>query len=325
MRVIAGDIGGTHTRLALCEVDGGVHILHRERYLNANAAGLADHLQAFLDHLPAPEAACFAVAGPTDGRHVQLTNLPWAIDAGLLQSRFKIPRVRLVNDFLAVSHGIAAVDAQHFAVLQSGQARAHSPRVVLGAGTGLGVSVCAWNGRRYLPLPSEGGHIGFAPMDEAQVRLLEFLRAEYRRASVERILSGPGIVALYRFCLREAGSVHDPETLLHAELPAAAITQAALKQDEPQAVEAMHLFCRIYGQTAGDLALLAQALGGVYIAGGIAPKILPLLKHPEFLEGFHAKGRFAEWSRKVPVSVVLDEDVGLKGAALAAIDSEGDA
>jgi len=319
MRVLAGDIGGTHTRLALCELDDGVHILHRARYLNADAAGLADHLQTFLGHLPAPQAACFAVAGPTDGRQVQLTNLPWAIDADALQDRFRIPRVRLVNDFLAVGHGIDAVDAQHLAVLQAGHPVNEAPRIVLGAGTGLGVSLCVWNGRRHIPLPSEGGHIGFAPMDSEQDRLLAFLRAEYKRASVERILSGPGIVALYRFRLREAGrNPLDPATLLHDKLPAAAITRAALDQREPQAVETMRLFCRIYGQTAGDLALLGQALGGVYIAGGIAPKILPLLKHAEFLEGFHAKGRFAEWTRNVPVSVVLDEDVGLKGAALAA-------
>lgn len=318
MRVLSGDIGGTHTRLALCELDGGVHILHRERYLNANAAGLADHLQAFLGHLPAPEAACFAVAGPTDGRHVQLTNLPWAIDADALQGQFKIPRVRLVNDFLAVGHGIDAVDAQHLAVLQAGHTHEHAPRVVLGAGTGLGVSLCVWNGQRHEPLPSEGGHIGFAPMDDEQIKLLDFLRAEYKRASVERILSGPGIVALYRFRLKQSGRPQNDNPLLHDKLPAAAITDAALANSEPQAAEALRLFCRIYGQVAGDLALLGQALGGVYIAGGIAPKILPLLKHAEFMEGFHAKGRFAEWTRGVPVSVVLDEDVGLKGAALAA-------
>lgn len=319
MRVLSGDIGGTHTRLALCEVDpSGVHLLHRERYLNAEAHGLEDHLHAFLTHLPAPEAACLAVAGPTDGRHAQLTNLAWAIDAARLQTRFNLPRVSLINDFLAVGHGIDSIDAPHLAVLQQGEPRPHAPRVVLGAGTGLGVSLCIWNGQRHIPLPSEGGHIGFAPMNDEQIALLQFLRAEYKRASVERILSGPGIVALYRFCLKQSGRAHDPDSLLHDKLPAAAITQAALKQNEPQAAEAMRLFCRIYGQTAGDLALLGQALGGVYIAGGIAPKILPLLKHPEFIEGFHAKGRFAEWTRKVPVNVVLDEDVGLKGAALAA-------
>ncbi len=318
MRVIAGDIGGTNTRLAFCEVAGDtVHLLHRERYLNAEATGLEDHLQAFLAHLPAPEAACFAVAGPTGGRHVHLTNLTWEIDADRIAARFKLPQVRLINDFLAVGYGLDAVDEHHRAALQSGHPLPHAPRAILGAGTGLGVSLCVWSGRRHVPLASEGGHIGFAPMDDEQARLLGFLRAEYRRASLDRILSGPGIVALYRFRLSETGRAHAPDSLLHDKLPAAAITQAALAQSEAQAVEAMRLFCRIYGQAAGDLALLAQALGGVYIAGGIAPKILPLLKHPEFLEGFHSKGRFAEWTRNVPVSVVLDEDVGLKGAALA--------
>ena len=317
MRVIAGDIGGTNTRLAFCEVDGNtVHLLHRERYLNAAATGLEAHLQAFLAHLPAPEAACFAVAGPTDGRHAHLTNLAWTIDAERIAARLKLPHVKLVNDFLAVGHGLDAVDDQHRAVLQSGHLIEEAARAVLGAGTGLGVSICVWNGRRHVPLPSEGGHIGFAPMDDEQIRLLNFLRAEYKRASAERILSGPGIVALYRFRLHESGREHEPDSLLHDTLPAAAIAQAALNQSEAQAVEAMRLFCRIYGQTAGDLALLAQARGGIYLAGGIAPKILPLLKHPEFMDGFHNKGRFAEWTRNVPVGVVLDEDVGLKGAAL---------
>ena len=318
MRVIAGDIGGTNTRLALCEVEGNnVRMLHRAHYLNANATGLEDHLHAFLANLPAPEAACFAVAGPTDGRRVKLTNLGWGIDAEHIAARFKLSQTKLINDFIAVGYGIDGLDEQHLTTLQAGHPQPHAPRAILGAGTGLGVTIATWDGHRHVPIDSEGGHTSFAPFDDEQIALLNFLRAEYKRVSLDRILSGRGIVALYQFRLKESGQPKDDE-LLGDKLPAAAITQAALSQSNEQAVEAMRLFCRIYGQTAGDLALLAQAMGGVYVAGGIAPKILALLKQAEFLEGFHAKGRFAEWTRNVLVSVVLDEDVGLKGAALAA-------
>lgn len=319
MRILAGDIGGTNTRLAFCEVEGNaVHLLHRAHYLNANATGLQDHLQAFLAHLPPLEAACFAVAGPTDGRLVKLTNLGWTIDADRVAAQLKLPQTKLINDFIAVGYGIDGLGEQHLSTLQAGHPLPHAPRAVLGAGTGLGVTIAAWDGQRHVPIASEGGHTGFAPLDDEQIALLNHLRAEYKRVSLDRILSGRGIVALYQFRLHESGQPKDSDELLNDKLPAAAITQAALNQSNEQAVEAMRLFCRIYGQTAGDLALLAQAMAGVYIAGGIAPKILALLKQPEFLEGFHSKGRFAEWTRNVPVSVVLDEDVGLKGAALVA-------
>jgi len=317
--VLAGDIGGTHTRLTLAETEGAtVRLLHTGRYLNARAQGLEEHLSDFLAHLPRPGSACFAVAGPTDGRHVRLTNLPWAIDAGSIESAFHVPRARLINDFQAVGYGIAALDDAHLAVLQPGHPEPQAARAVLGAGTGLGVTFCIHEAGGYRPLPSEGGHIGFAPADPEQDALLRFLREKYRRASVERILSGSGIVDLYRFGLHQTGQPGEEHPLLGGPLPAAAVTGAALDASDPTAVRAMALFCRIYGQTAGDLALLAQATGGVYLAGGIAPKILALLMQRHFLEGFLAKGRFSDWMRRVPVKVVLDEDVGLKGAALAA-------
>jgi glucokinase len=313
MKVLCGDIGGTHSRLALARAEGRQVALDRvARYRNAEFPELAAILADFLGAGAADLACCLAVAGPTDGRRVRLTNLDWALDARTLADRFGFARCRLVNDFAAVGWGLAALGQQDLACLQPGAPQAGAPRVALGAGTGLGVSLVAWHGDHYQPLPSEGGHVGFAPASPAQDRLLGFLRDRYGRASVERILSGPGLEDLYRFARLERG-------LPPRDLAAQAVSQAGLADSDPAARAALDLFVAVYGQTAGDLALAARAQGGVYLAGGIAPKLLAALVDGAFLAGFQAKGRFSEWMRQVPVHVVLDPDVGLKGAALAAL------
>lgn len=315
MRTLVGDIGGTHSRLALARLDGAhVKIERAERVLNAGRTGIQGLLADFLAHAGEVDAACLAVAGPTDGRSAAFTNLPWRIEASALSARFSMP-FRLVNDFAAVGWGLNALDATDLAILQEGSALPAAPRVALGAGTGLGVSLCVADDGLHRPLDSEGGHIGFAPTDAEQDRLLAFLRAEHGRVSVERLLSGPGLVGLYRFCLDEAGR---RESGLDAPDAAAAISAAGLAERDAEAVRALRLFARIYGQVAGDLALLARARGGVFLAGGIAPQLLTLLSNGVFLAGFRDKGRFSEWMESVPVKVILDPDVGLKGAALAA-------
>lgn len=317
MRVLSGDIGGTHCRLALARLDGGRVELERvARYRNQEHAGLDAILADFLAAGPAPEACCLAVAGPTDGRRVAFTNLDWRVDAQVLARRFGFSRAALVNDFAAVGWGLDCLAPEQLGVLQAAEAMPGAPRVALGAGTGLGVSLCAWMGDHYRPLPSEGGHIGFAPVDAEQDRLLAFLRGRHGRVSVERILSGPGIVDLYRFRLTEAGLADSP--LLAVPDPAPGISAAGLDGGEVHAAAALRLFARILGQTAGDLALAARAGGGIYLAGGIAPRVLAALRAGPFLAGFRAKGRFSGWMESVPVAVVLDPDVGLKGAAVAA-------
>jgi glucokinase len=286
-----------------------------ERVLNAGRSGVDALLAAFLAQYGPVDAACLAVAGPTDGRTAQFTNLPWRIDAASLTERFGLP-FRLVNDFAAVGWGLNALQNADVATLQAGIPLASAPRVALGAGTGLGVSLCVAEGELHRPLDSEGGHIGFAPSDAEQDRLLAYLREEHGRVSVERLLSGPGLVSLYRFCLHEAGR---RETGLLADAQAArAISQAGLAASDAEATHALRLFARIYGQVAGDLALLARAEAGVFLAGGIAPQLLAVLQEGEFIAGFRAKGRFSDWMERVPVRVILDPDVGLKGAALAA-------
>lgn len=316
MNILCGDIGGTHCRLALARVAGAHVSLERvARYRNADFPDLLAILADFLGHHGHGLACCLAVAGPTDGRQVRFTNLDWTVDAEALAARFGFSRARLVNDFAAVGWGLAALGGQDLASLQPGSALAGAPRVALGAGTGLGVSLVAWHGDHFRPLPSEGGHIGFAPTHPEQDRLLVFLRGLYGRASVERILSGPGLEDLYRFCRQDRG-------LAPRDLPAQAVSQAGLAGTDPAARAALDLFVAIYGQTAGDLALAARAQGGVYLAGGIAPKLLPALQDGAFLAAFRAKGRFADWMHQVPVHVVLDPDLGLKGAALAALSAD---
>ena len=317
MRVLSGDIGGTHCRLALARLESERVELERVvRYRNQEYAGLDAILTDFLAAGPLPEACCLAVAGPTDGRRVAFTNLDWHVDAQVLARRFGFSRAALVNDFAAVGWGLDCLGPEQLAVLQAADAMPGAPRVALGAGTGLGVSLCAWMGDHYRPLPSEGGHIGFAPVDAEQDSLLAFLRGRHGRVSVERILSGPGIVDLYRFRLAQAGLADSP--LLAVPDPAPGISAAGLDGGEVHAEAALRLFAAILGQTAGDLALAARAGGGVYLAGGIAPQVLVALRAGPFLAGFRAKGRFSGWMDSVPVGVVLDPYVGLKGAAVAA-------
>lgn len=314
MIVLAGDIGGTNTRLTLADVAiNRVRVQVVERFRNDSAGSLIELLFAFLDGKRKPQAICLGVAGPTDGKRVQLTNLDWRIASDEIAAQTGIAKVRLVNDFAAVGHGLSALQAGGYTTLQAGDPQASRPRLAVGAGTGLGVVQCVWMGELYRPLASEGGHIGFAPMNERQERLLHFLQAEHGRVSVERILSGAGIEALYRFCWGEA-DLPGPAPVRGA----AEVSEAALAHSDGAAVAALTLFSRILGQTAGDLALVSQASGGLYLAGGIAPKILPYLTQADFLEGFRDKGRFSQWMESVPVHVVLDEDVGIKGAALAA-------
>ena len=317
MKVLSGDIGGTNCRLAIAKVTGRRVELERvARYRNEQFPDLESILADFLGADASSDSCCLAVAGPTDGRTVSFTNLDWSVEADTLAARFGFTRARLVNDFAAVGWGLNGLGADDLAPLQIGEAASEAPRVALGAGTGLGVSLCPWRGDHYHPLPSEGGHIGFAPANAEQDRLLEFLRARYGRASVERILSGPGLVDLYRFLRADAGLTDTP--LLNAAKPAEAISESGLEGRDTSAAQALRLFARIYGQTAGDLALAVRATGGVFLAGGIAPKLLPILESGVFLEGFHAKGRFSDWMRGVPISVITDPDIGLKGAALAA-------
>jgi glucokinase len=333
MPVLVGDLGGTHTRLALAHCESNtytagnpsapIELTHSTRYLNSEHDNLHEILARYLTEPPLTEqhvsgalSCCLAVAGPTDGRSVQFTNLNWRIETTDLMHAFSFSACQLVNDFTAVGWGLNTLEKNALHPLQTGQALGGGARVALGAGTGLGVSLCAWRDDHYQPLASEGGHVSFAPCTAEQDRLLAFMRTHYQRVSIERLLSGPGLIDLFRFCLKEQAVSHS--ALLTNPHPAQAISQAGLEKSDPIARHCLHLFAEIYGQTAGDWALATQARGGIFLAGGIAPKLLPILQSASFLAAFNAKGRYSDWMHSVPVNVILDPDIGLKGAAYAA-------
>lgn len=302
MRILGGDIGGTKTLLRLVEDEQD---LYEARFESAKWLGFQPLLKEFFRVAPtgpAPESACFAVAGPVkDGRSV-LTNLPWKdLNAEEISKHFGIPKVSLINDFHAVGIGISVLPQEDFACLQVGRRKPRAPQVVLGAGTGLGQGILIWEGGTYRPLETEGGHVDFAPVDEEQIQLFRFLKKQHDRISVERILSGSGLEKIYQcFC----GTV----------LSAANISAGALSGENSCAVHTLRLFAKIYGQQAGNLALTSLARGGVYLAGGIAPRILPFLQENNFLEAFCAKGRMSRLMIDIPVQVVLNPKVGIVGA-----------
>lgn len=330
MRVLAGDIGGTNVRLQIAEIgDAGIRSAAMTRFDSARYETFAQLLREFLvmPEVAAagmPDAVCLAVAGPigqtSSGQVVKVTNLPWALEHAALRRDFGFVRLRLINDFQAVGYGIEALNPDDLVVLQRGALETHGVRAVLGAGTGLGQAILVWQQKHYEAYPTEGGHVDFAPTDDEQVELWRYLKARHGRVSCERIVSGAGLVDIYAF-LRERGGAAETPRLAgenrHGD-PAAAITRAALASMDPLASQALDLLVRVYGAQAGNLALSVLAHGGIYIAGGIAPKIIDKLRDGGFMRAFHAKGRMSSLLQSVPVSVVMNENVGLLGATLAA-------
>ncbi len=323
MNLLCADIGGTKTLLAIATADG--RLLRQQRYHNAGFTGFDSLLDAFLadgDDAP-PAAACLAVAGPlsADARSARLTNLGWHITADALAARLGGAPTALINDFAAVGLGIERVDAGELVPLQAGETRAGAPRVVLGAGTGLGVGWLVHDGTRYRAFASEGGHVDFAPNGVVQRELLAWLEDHHRgHVSVERIVSGPGLVDLFRFCCERASAAAELDRALAAPDPAAWITARAGEAASAPAVQALDLFLSIYGAVAGNLALNLLPQGGLYLAGGIAPKLIGLLRDGPFLAAFNDKGRMSALTASIPVSVIMDPSVGLLGAVVFAQD-----
>lgn len=326
MRVLAGDIGGTKVLLQLAELEGGIYrLIAEQRYASGAYDGLLPIVREFLHFAgmvppSVPHAACFGIAGPIvqtpEGQAARVTNLPWVVESARLARELNIPRVRLINDFQAVGYGIEALTPQDFVILQNGDPQPGEPRAVLGAGTGLGQGLLVWQGGHYECVATEGGHVDFAATEELQMELLRYLKERYGRVSYERILSGPGLINLYSFfVVRGERSGAD---LLQTPDPAAAISEAASRGDDAAARAALQLFAKIYGAQAGNVALSYLAGGGIYIAGGIAPKILPALQDGSFIRAFVDKGRMSPLLASFPVYVVTNTRVGLLGAALVA-------
>lgn len=317
--ILAGDIGGTNTRLAAFALAAGRLVQRAEHvYPSPRYASLDDVVADFVTTTGVrPEVACFGLAGPVRGGRCVTTNLPWVVETDRLRTTLAITGVWLINDLEANAYGIAELGASDLVTLQAGEPGATGNAAIIAAGTGLGEAGLFWDGSRHLPFATEGGHADFAPADELEDELLRSLRQEFGRVSWERVVSGPGLAAIYRF-LRDRTT--GPELAwLAAEMassdPAAVISHAALEERSALAVAALDLFVSLYGAEAGNLALKVMSTGGMYLGGGIAPKILPRLGAGGFLRAFTAKGRMRALLEAMPVHVITNDRTALLGAA----------
>ncbi len=353
--ILAGDIGGTKTNLALYDwPTERVEPVRLETFHSADYKSLEEILEEFftppkpptlLDEMDAeksdseesekdalPEepikltAACFGTAGPVIENHSQTTNLPWMVDGAAIAKRFDIPRVQLLNDLEATAYGILLLRPDELEVLNPGNPpKKRQALALIAAGTGLGEAILFWDGKSYRPMPSEGGHTDFAPNNDYEIELLRYLRSQFLHVSYERILSGPGLNAIYEY-VRDTKK-NEPTWLaekIKAGDPAAEIAEAGLKGQADIAKQALDLFASIYGAEAGNLALKALSLDGVYVAGGMAPKLIKKLQDGTFMKAFINKGRYRRLLGNMPVKVVMNQQTALLGAAsVAAALSQG--
>ena len=319
MRVLGGDVGGTGTRLALFEVSGEeIRTLETGDFSSRDYPDLYAIVEKFLGSRKALcERACFGIAGPVKEGRSKVTNLPWVIEAGRLARQLAIDKVFLINDLEAGAWGLASLGSDDLLVLAAGEPDARGNQAILSAGTGLGEAGLYWDGNRHRPFATEGGHADFAPRAAVDFELFRFLHKRYGTVSWERILSGPGLVNLYRFLL-EHRKAAEPGWLtleIRDTDPAAAISEAGMAGRCPVCSEALDLFVGFYGAEAGNLALKMMATGGVYLGGGIAPKIVERLRGPAFLNAFRDKGPMASLLRGMPVRVILNDRTALQGTA----------
>ncbi|MEQ1525379.1 MAG: glucokinase [Gallionella sp.] len=317
--VLSGDIGGTKTRLAIIEVNGTqLNTLHEVSYLSQNYPTFDELVANFLQGMDIPSCAGFGIAGPVQGRVVQTTNLPWQIDASALQRQFGFARCVLLNDLEATACGLPALGETDLFTLHEGAANTMDNQAVIAAGTGLGEAGLFWNGHAHQPFATEGGHTSFTASDDREFALLKYLQQRYEHVSWERVVSGMGIVALYEFmCHYHHATV---PAWLNEEMEkgdvAAAIANAAMSERDELCVETLDWFLQLYGAEAGNLALKMMSRGGVYLGGGIAPKILSRLQNGIFLKAFFSKGRMRPLLEAMPVKVILNDKAALYGAAL---------
>jgi glucokinase len=323
--ILAGDVGGTKCNLALFSEKGGkLTSVFKQRFASKDFAQFDLIVREFsrqaAPHLAKERvrAAGFGVAGPVINNRVRATNLPWTVDASTLASELNLPDVVLMNDLGATGHSIEHLAPEEYCVLNPGEPESGGTRALLAAGTGLGQSILVWDGARYRVVPSEGGHCDFAPHTEQQIELLRYMRRRYPQVSWELILSGRGFRTIHEFL--------NPNVIHHSFEdpgmdPAPEITKLGLSKACPVCSDTLDLWTAIYGAEAGNLALKVLALGGVYVAGGIAVKIIEKIKDGTFFEAFRDKWKFESLLSNIPVSVVLNESAPLLGAAYEALAS----
>lgn len=325
--ILAGDIGGTHTRIALFQEDTSsgtraLKIVLERIYPSRDYKSLDEIVSLFLSSQKASiDLACFGIAGPVFHGEVSTPNLPWMVTAVQLAKRIGIESVWLINDLQAHASGIDDLEPQDFVALNKVEAGIGNAALIA-AGTGLGEAGLYWDGSRRRPFPCEGGHTDFAPRNELEIALLRYLLARFGRVSYERVVSGPGLQNIYDF-LRDTGKASEPSWLqqeLHASSdPVAVISEHGLAADCSICEQVLDIFISVYGAEAGNLALKLMATSGVFVSGGIAAKILPKLTGPAFIEAFTAKGRLQPLLETIPVKVVVCDRVGLIGAARYAV------
>ena len=317
--ILAGDIGGTNSRLAYFEVQDA-HLTPRveETFPSRSYASLEDIVRTFVTaHAVRVAHACFGIAGPVRHGRSEAINLAWVVDAQQLAQQLGLATVWLINDLEANAYGALALAPEDFVTLNEGSPDAEGNAAVIAAGTGLGEAGLYWDGKQHWPFASEGGHASFAPSDALQIELLQYLQQQFTQVSWERVLSGPGLYNIYTF-LRDTGRGGEPAWLaeeLQQGDPSAAISRAALAGTCDLCVQALDLFVALYGAEAGNLALKVMATGGMFVGGGIAPKIIDKLTEPTFLQAFRAKGRLESLLEAIPVRVILNDQAGLYGAA----------
>jgi glucokinase len=322
MNVLAGDVGGTNARLALVDVvDGRATIQEQRTYRSQAYSGLAPIVRTFVTEVGSrPERACIGVPCPATEEECVAPNLPWKVDADAVAADIGIASSALINDFTAIGHGIAFLRAEDLETLQAGEPKAHAPIGVIGAGTGLGVGFLTWRGDHYEVHGSEGGHVGFSPRGDRQAGVARSLERQYGRVSRERVLSGPGIIATYRYLATTGDAPENPAVRdeLERHDPAAVIFRHALAGTDALCRHTLDVFVDGLGAAAGDLALSVLASAGVYVGGGIAPRIVAHLRKGAFLRAFRDKGRLSGYLARVPLHVIVNPHVALLGAAAVA-------
>lgn len=321
-RVLAGDIGGTHARFATVNTGpGSVELQDQKTYAVAGTTSLGELIAHYLaDHPGQVAIAAIGIAAPVVGGHANPINLPWAACEDDVRAVIGHARGYLLNDLLANAWGISELDSDQFVEIQPDTIGLGGNRAVCSAGTGLGIAGMVADGTRWQPFASEGGHIDYGPRGADEDALLLYLREahpEWEHVSAERVVSGPGIVHIWEFLTGtgRAAASDDLVTAMVSGDPSAAISQAALARSDESAIITLDLFARAYGAQAGNLALVLLSTGGMYLGGGIAPRILPILQSGGFLEAFHAKGRYGGLLERMAVRIILDDLCALRGAA----------
>ena len=321
--ILAGDVGGTKTLLGLFKwTNGALRKVREQSFPSQESTSLEAIIRTFLAGRREKVHSCVVgVAGPVVGGRSHVVNLRWPVDEGKLFRTLNIEHVAVINDLEATAWGISQLPPRKLMNLTPGLRPRRGNAALIAAGTGLGTAILFWDGERYCPSAGEGGHQDFAPRDDMEIELLTYLRQRHGRVSTERVVAGPGFSTIYQFLVETGRGVESSEMgrRLAEGDPNAAVSQAGVSGEDPVAEQAVTIFVSLYGAAAGNLALVARATGGVYIGGGIAPRILPKLRSGEFLGSFRSKGRLSPLLERIPVKVILEPRTALLGAAACAV------